>query len=653
MKHTALDTVETMTVALQESEARYRALFEESADGIAIADLETRMFTYVNPTLCRMLGYSAAELQTMNVLDIHPKDAEQAIVSAFEAQARGDKTVATGIPCLRKDGAVVYADINTTAMTVDERPCNVGFFRDITERTRAELTLREREHLLSESQRLGHVGSWFWDLTGPFQWSDEAYRIYGVSPDTFTPTPESLVSLIHPDDRPAMQSWLAAFTAEEEHELEFRINRPDGTVRVLMGRGKAVDGVGNKPGYKAGTVQDVTEHKAAEKKQSGLEAQLQQARKMESVGRLAGGVAHDFNNMLGVILGHTELALEQVAPSQPLHADLEEIRKAAARSASLVRQLLAFARKQTVMPKVLDLNEMVGSMLAMLHRLIGENIDVRWQPGAGLWSVKMDPSQIDQILANLCVNARDAISGVGGLVIATGNSTLDEGYCAVHAECAPGQYVRLAVSDDGCGMDKDTLSRLFEPFFTTKPMGAGTGLGLAMVYGAVKQNGGHIEVSSEVTRGTTFTIYLPRHVDKVVPARAEGSTRLLPSGHETILLVEDEPSILTLTEKLLERQGYTVLAANTPGEAIRLAEQHVGEIHLVMTDVVMPEMNGRVLARSLLALHPQIKRLFMSGYPADVIACHGVLDAGVQFIQKPFTTDTLTTKVRDALDAPN
>jgi two-component system cell cycle sensor histidine kinase/response regulator CckA len=374
---------------------------------------------------------------------------------------------------------------------------------------------------------------------------------------------------------------------------------------------------------------------------------------MESVGRLAGGVAHDFNNMLGVILGHAELALEQVDPAQPLHDDLLAIYSAAKRSADLTRQLLAFARKQTIAPEVLDLNDVIASMLNMLRRLLGENIELQWKPGADLWSVKVDPSQIDQILANLCVNARDAISGIGTLTIATDNSALDEHYCAAHAGCAPGDYVRLAVSDDGCGMDKDTQSHLFEPFFTTKAMGEGTGLGLATVYGAVKQNSGYINVYSEPGHGTTFTIYLPRQLDRAAQMQAAGTTRPRPSGHETILLVEDEPSILTLTEKMLTRQGYTVLVANTPGEAIRLAEQYAGEIHLLMTDVVMPEMNGRVLATNLLALHPQIKRLFMSGYTADVIAHQGVLHEGVHFIQKPFTLDNLAAKVREALDALN
>lgn len=400
-----------------------------------------------------------------------------------------------------------------------------------------------------------------------------------------------------------------------------------------------------------GISDDITERKQAEEERARLEAQLQQAQKMESVGRLAGGVAHDFNNMLGVILGRADLALAQVGPGHPLSADLTDIRQAAIRSANLTRQLLAFARKQIVAPKVLALNDAVAGMLALLHRLIGENVDLQWKPGADLWPVKMDPSQIDQILANLSVNARDAISAVGTLTIETRNTTLDDVYCAINPGSVPGDYVALTVRDTGRGMDKDTLSHLFEPFFTTKATGEGTGLGLATVYGAVKQNGGYINADSQPGRGTTFTIYLPRHAGTAVQPPTDSAARAGARGQETILLVEDEPRLLVLARRILEREGYSVLAAGTPGEATRLAENYRGEIHLLITDVVLPEMNGRVLAKNLLALYPSLKRLFMSGYTADVIAHNGVLDEGVEFIEKPFSAQDLAIKVRMALDA--
>jgi signal transduction histidine kinase len=381
-----------------------------------------------------------------------------------------------------------------------------------------------------------------------------------------------------------------------------------------------------------------------------LQTQFAQAQKMESVGRLAGGVAHDFNNMLGAILGYTELAMEKVDPAQPLFAYLQEVRKAAERSADLTRQLLAFARKQTVAPKVLDLNETVSGMLKMLQRLIGEDIELAWLPGKDLGSVNVDPSQIDQILANLCVNARDAIAGVGKVTIETGAAAFDEAYCAAHAGFVPGDYVLLAVSDNGCGMDQETLGHLFEPFFTTKEPGKGTGLGLAMVYGAVKQNNGFINVYSEPGQGTTFKIYLPRHEAKAQAQADAAAAHPARGGHETLLLVEDDPALLSMTTMMLGRMGYAVIGAKTPGEAIRLAHEHAGDISLLLTDVVMPEMNGRDLAANILSLYPGMKRLFMSGYTASVIAHHGVLDQGVNFIQKPFSITDLAAKVREALD---
>jgi PAS domain S-box-containing protein len=385
------------------------------------------------------------------------------------------------------------------------------------------------------------------------------------------------------------------------------------------------------------------------RKHDVLEAQLHQAQKMEAVGRLAGGVAHDFNNMLAVIAGHAELALERGAPDSPLYADLLEIQQAAQRSADLTRQLLAFARKQTIAPQVLDLNATIGGMLKMLGRLIGEDIDLLWKPAGQMWSVNMDPAQIDQILANLVVNARDAISGVGKIIIETGQATFDKAYCETHAGFIPGSYVLLAVSDNGCGMDKTVLAQIFDPFFTTKPQGQGTGLGLATVYGIVKQNHGFINVYSEPGKGTTCKIYLPRHASDPVSARLMPAPAMPPTGTETVLLVEDEAGLLELAARLLERLGYTVLAAGNPIQAIEMAETYAGTIHLLLTDVIMPEMSGRDLWQRLGALRPGLKCLFMSGYTANVIAHHGVLDAGVHFLQKPFSKQVLATKLREAL----
>ena len=381
-----------------------------------------------------------------------------------------------------------------------------------------------------------------------------------------------------------------------------------------------------------------------------LESQVLQTQKMDSVGRLAGGVAHDFNNMLGVIMGHTELALMNADANSGVAAELQEIRKAGERSVALTRQLLAFARKQTIAPKVLNLNEALESMLKMLQRLIGEDIHLAWNPGQDVWPVKMDPAQLDQILVNLCINARDAITGVGKVNIETQRITVGEACSDSHIGFSTGDFIMLAVSDNGHGMDKDTLSKIYEPFFTTKDAGHGTGLGLATVYGIVKQNEGFINVYSEPDRGTTFKIYLPRHAGDEEPVEVFGTHETPPGHGQLVLLVEDEPGILRLGKKMLERLGYNALAASSPDEALRLAAQHPEEIALLVSDVIMPVMNGRDLADQLRVLCPAVKVLFMSGYTANVIAHQGVLDEGVHFIQKPFTMHGLGEKVSEALN---
>ena len=394
----------------------------------------------------------------------------------------------------------------------------------------------------------------------------------------------------------------------------------------------------------------ISDLKRSEEEQKNLQSRLVQAQKMEAVGRLAGGVAHDFNNMLSIILGHTEMILDEVDSTDPHVANLKEIRRAARRSTDLTRQLLAFARKQTIAPKVLDLNGTVEGMLKMLKRLIGENIDLAWEPTSDLWPIKMDPSQVDQVLANLCVNARDSIEEVGRLTIETGNVSFDEDYCRDHAGFQPGDYSMIAVSDNGCGMDRETLNNLFEPFFTTKGVGEGTGLGLATVYGIVKQNSGFINVYSEPGKGTTFKIYLPRHGTDAQQVSQIEAINEAATGYETILVVEDEQAILRMTKMMLERLGYTVLAASSPDEAIDLCTSGSHEIHMLMTDVVMPGMSGRDLASELLRSYPNLRCLFMSGYTANVIAHHGVLDEGVKFINKPFTKLDLAAKIRKVLD---
>jgi PAS domain S-box-containing protein len=399
---------------------------------------------------------------------------------------------------------------------------------------------------------------------------------------------------------------------------------------------------GGKPVGVQGIARDLTQRKE-------LEEQLRQAQKMEAVGRLAGGIAHDFNNLLAVLLGYSELMMQRLEPGHTLHKSAQEIGKAAERAATLTRQLLAFSRKQMLAPTVLDLNAVVSEMEDLLRRLIREDVTLHVAPQAGLWHIKADRGQLEQVILNLTLNARDAMPGGGRVTIETQNVEIDAAYARRRPVVQPGSYVLLAVSDSGVGMDAETQAHIFEPFFTTKEKGKGTGLGLATVYGIVKQSGGYIWVYSEPGRGTTFKVYLPRVVERVEEAQpapvAEAPTR----ASETILLVEDEVGVREVAREFLEIMGYHVLETRSPADAMRVAKEHPGEIHLLLTDVVMPEMGGRDLAERLQQVRPRMKVLYMSGYTDDAIVHHGVLDAGTPFLQKPFARDALGRKVREVL----
>ncbi|MFA4985920.1 MAG: response regulator [Candidatus Brocadiia bacterium] len=389
------------------------------------------------------------------------------------------------------------------------------------------------------------------------------------------------------------------------------------------------------------------DRKRAEVEKLKLEAQLLQAQKMESVGRLAGGIAHDFNNMLSVILSHAEMAMSQVDETKPLYHHLHEIMEAAGRSANLTSQLLAFARKQPISPRLLDINDAVSGMLSILARLIGEAINLVWIPGKGAQAVMIDPSQFDQILTNLAVNSRDAIAGVGTITIET--SSIDVGETDF-PKLVPGKYVLVSITDDGCGMSHETMANIFEPFFTTKEPGKGTGLGLATTHSIVKQNNGFINVYSEPGRGTTFRIYFPRSESTAMEASGVEAKAKTTTGAETVLLVEDEAALLEIIRQSVERLGYTVLATGDPIEALQIAEKHSGSIDLLMTDIVMPDMSGRELRRNVAARWPNVKCLYMSGYPTSSLAPQGILEAGVHFLQKPFSTGTLAAKLRETLE---
>jgi PAS domain S-box-containing protein len=646
---------------LRESTRRYRELFENSRDGFVVVNVSGR-FIDANVAYCRMVGYSLDELKN--------KEDFYAITPERWRKWEHDeiwcnrllKTNFSGVyekEYMRKDGTIFPVELQSFAVTDDKGEIAYlwGIARDITERKQAEEALKEGFQRLEFALQGGKLGMWDWNpQDGAVVYNDLWAQMLEYRPDEVEPTVEFFKQHVHPEDLAAVLDRLTGHVEGRlpVYESEHRLRTKSGRWLWVMDRGKIVErDKDGRPVRVTGLIADITERKLAEEEKEKLQNQLNQAQKMESVGRLAGGVAHDFNNMLGVILGHTELALLQADENHDLYSDLIEIQKAAKRSANTTKQLLAFARKDVISPKKLDLNDTVESMLNMLRRLIGEDIDLVWQPSAHLWPVKMDPSQIDQILANLCINARDAIDGVGKLTIETGRKTFDEEYCKEHRGFIPGDFVLLAVSDNGCGMEKDTLANLFEPFFTTKEVGKGTGLGLATIYGIVKQNNGFINVYSEPGQGSTFKIYLPRLVADEGVKKAVPEKKAAAGGTETILLVEDEPTILRMTRMMLERKGYSVLSAATPAEAIDLAKAHADKIHLLMTDVVMPEMNGRDLAGQITALYPEIRLLFMSGYTANVIAHHGVLDDGVAFIQKPFSMADMTAKVREVLYMPS
>ena len=637
------------TNELHQSEMRYRSISEDMPVLIC-RFLSGGELTYVNKAYSKYFGKTPEMLLGSSFLSLIPEEDHEQVMKAlstltaeFPAQSHEHKAHAP-------DGEIRWQRWTNRALF--NAGGKVVAFQSIGE----DITewKRNRERLSYVIQGI-NVGTWEWNVqTGETIFNERWADIIGYTLDEISPVSiDTWMKFCHPDDLKESNRLLqACFDGRAEYyDCESRIRHKNDKWIWVLDRGKVItwtqDG---KPEWMYGTHQDTTERKQAEEEHEKLQEQLFQAQKMEAVGRLAGGVAHDFNNMLAVILGNTEMAMEYLDPSQPVHADLKEIKKAGERSTNLVRQLLAFARKQTVSPKVLDLNTTVAGMIKMLTRLIGEDIDLAWVPGERMWPVKIDPGQIDQILANLCVNARDAIAGVGKMTIETGNTTFDEAYCAVHADFMSGEYAMLAVSDSGCGMDARTLASVFEPFFTTKGQDKGTGLGLSTVYGVVKQNQGFINVYSEPGQGTTFKIYLPHHRAKADPLQDQRPEIPTGHGHETILLVEDEPSILKVTMLMLKRKGYTLIAASSPGDAIELAHTYSGEIHLLMTDVVMPEMNGRDLAENMCNQYPNLKCLFMSGYTANVIAHHGVLDEGVNFIQKPFSMGELFVKVREVLD---
>jgi len=624
--------------ALQDSEKRYRRLFESAKDGILILDADTGKVVDVNPFLLQLLGYSYEALCGKHIWELGVFKDIAASKDAFQALQDNEYIRYEDLPLETQDGQSIAVEFVSNVYLVDHSKviqCNI---RDITAQKRAKA---ERARLMAAIEQVGE-GIFVTDAQGAIQFVNPAFkRMTGYSGEEAVGQNLRILKSGEQDELLYRNLW-GTVSGGKTWSGRMVNKRKDGTLYTEETTISPVrDALGQIVNY-VGVGRDITDHLR-------LTAQFQHAQKMEAVGLLAGGVAHDYNNMLTVILGYAELAQRKVDPAQPLHGDLEEIIKAGKRSTDITRQLLTFARKQTITPVVLDLNKAVTNMLNMLRRLIGEGIDLVWLPGKDLALVKMDPVQLDQMLANLCLNARDAIADIGKITIETGNVVFDEAYCADHVGFVAGEYVLLAVSDNGCGMDKETLDQIFEPFFTSKAVGQGTGLGLSMVYGIVKQNNGFINVYSEPGKGTTFRIYLSQCADHVVDALGEKVVETPLSHGETVLLVEDEPALLKMSKMMLQKIGYLVLAAGTPGEAIGLAKKHAGEIHLLLTDVVMPGMNGKDLAERLHNLRPNMKILFMSGYSVNMITDQGVLDESVNFIEKPFSMKDLGVKVAEAL----
>jgi len=625
------EAVQPLTVAI-----------ESALDGMAILDASGQ-FTYMNTAHAFLYGYAGPP----QLLGRHWRVLYQPAEAARLEKHVMPRVFAEGgwsgeAQALRRDGTQFPQELSLTRLNDGGLVC---VCRDITERLNADRaraqaetkyrTLIEQVAAISYIAELGLSGEWHYV-------SPQIGPILGYSPEEWLGGSRDWVRHVHPEDHTLVETAEAASGRGERFQAEYRMIRKDGQVIWVSDTAVVVrDSQGHS--LMEGIIVDITERKQ-------LETQLQQSRRMEAVGRLAGGIAHDFNNLLTIIKGYAELALNRTMAQLELHADIERIADASERATTLVRQLLAFSRKQVLQPKILDLNDIVLGLDNLLRRLMSEDIGMQTLVGKDVGAVKADPGQIEQVIMNLVVNARDAMPNGGRLVIETSNADLDDAYAREHATVKPGQYVMLAVSDTGVGMDADTLAHIFEPFYTTKASGKGTGLGLSTVYGIVKQSGGYIWVYSEPGRGSSFKVYLPRVGGPAETSSQSKKDTRARRGTETILLVEDEPAVRELTRLVLTAQGYSVVEALHPEDAERLCENGKGEIHLLLTDLVMPGVSGHELAKRITARRPKIKVLYMSGYTHNMIASGGMLERGIAFLQKPFTPATLVEKVRDVLD---
>ncbi len=635
---------------LRESEERLRSVVETANDAIVSVDAHGNVIFW-NHGAESIFNYSVDEIVGQPLTLILPEQFREShqkgisrVISTETSNYLGKTLEIVGF---RKDGSEFPLELSVATWKAGGETFFTGILRDISERKQAEDKLRKSESSLSGAQRIAHLGNWDWDIVNNhLSWSDEIYRIFGLNSQEFAATYEAFLKTVHADDRELVTKAIEeALNENKSYNINHRIVLPDGSERIVHEKADITFDDGGKPIWMFGTLQDITERE-------DLQAQLRQAQKMEAVGTLAGGVAHDFNNILTTIIGNAQLALMKVGKDDYLREEIEEIRKAGERAAALTRQLLAFSRKQIVQPKILDINEIVTDMEKMLGRLIREDVKLLTIPEPELWRVEADPGQMEQVIMNLVVNASDAMSMGDKLTIETINVDLDENYFREHGikEEQPGTYVMLAVSDTGSGMDKETQEHIFEPFFTTKDIGKGTGLGLSTVYGIVKQNNGFIWVYSEPGKGTTFKIYLPKVKEGTEPEEKERTPVSDLNGSETVFIVEDNDSLRNLTRKILERYEYSVLEAENGADALRVSEEYEGQIDLMLTDVVMPKISGKETAKLLQPLYPQMKVIYMSGYTDNAIVNCGVLKPGLNFIEKPFSPEDLACKVREVLD---
>ncbi len=630
--------------ALREDDERLRQAIRVGNIGIFEHDHSTDLI-YWSLELRRIYGWDPDEPATLPKIlsHVHPDDAAHVIAAVRRAHdPTGDGSFDIEHRILDRSGAVrwVATRSRTHFETVDgvvRAARTIGAVQDVTERCNADERLRILDTVLSSSAQAIAIA----DARGTMTFANAALRRLWGYPETEELVGRSLGDLGHIEDEEP-DALFEHLRDDRVRNLEVSATRADGTSFYLGIAAEAVSEAGGKPSQILVRFTDVTDRKR-------LEAQLVQAQKMESVGRLAGGVAHDFNNLLTVMWSGLELAMADLPSQHPSRGYLGDVMEAAQSAAALTRQLLAFSRKQIIAPRVLDLRDVIRRMERMVMRLVGEDIQVKTSCAADLNSVTFDPGQVEQIILNLAANARDAMPDGGRLTIEASNVTLDEAYAAKHVDSRPGTYVLLAVSDNGAGMTESARTHLFEPFFTTKGPGQGTGLGLAMVYGAVQQNGGAIEVDSEPSRGTTFKVYLPAATGapQAAPTRAPVPRR---ARSVSVLLVEDDQRVRTLAKTVLVSLGYQVRAYGSGAEALEAAGSLRAPPELLITDVVMPGMNGRILAERMRLLFPEIRVLYVSGYAQDVIVRQGVLNEGIEFLAKPYTLDQLARRVREVLD---